>query len=121
MASPPVDEKPGYYPSELEAYPGHICFPYPLTLPQFKVWWKASVESVKELTRLDFNSFNAEWEGAKRLLIEFGEWEIKGVPIGEVKADNVPLEVVSWVCDCAEDYIWPQLSSKKQRTLSTVT
>ena len=55
------------------------------------------------------------------LLTEFGEWAVEGVPVGEAKADRVPLEVMSWVVDCADEYIWPQLSEKKARLLSTVS
>lgn len=115
---------PGYYEPDvdkypnLEKYPGHIQFPYPLELTHFKAWWKTAIESAKELTKLDWETFEGEWEGAKTLLLEYGEWEIKDVPRGHVKENRVSLELVSWVTECADDYIWPQLSVKKARLLS---
>jgi len=115
------DKRPGYYESDVEGYPGHIQFPYPLILPQFKAWWKVAIEPLKTLSKLDFEHFDAEWQGAKVLLTEFGEWAVEGVPVGEAKEDRVPLEVMSWVVDCADDYIGPQLSEKKARLLSTVS
>lgn len=115
---------PGYYEPDIEKYPGladypgHIRFPFPLELPHFKAWWKAAIEAAKNLSKLDWDTFEGEWEASKVLLVEFGEWEIKGVPVGNVRENRVPLELVSWVTECADEYIWPQLSVKKARLLS---
>lgn len=115
------ESAPGRYDSPFEDHPGYIQFPYPMMFPHFRDWWKAAVEPLKNLTRLDFDHLDCEWQGAKKLITEYGEWAIQGVAVGDAKNDNVPLEVISWVEDCAEDYIWPQLSEKKRRLLSTVT
>lgn len=122
MAIPGVKveaSRPGYFESPFEKYPGHIQFPYPLILPQFEAWWKAAIEPLKSLTRLDWGYSSADWAGAKVLLLDYGEWAIQGVAPGEAR-ERPPLEVVSWVCECAAAYLETQLSEKKMLLLSTV-
>ena len=115
------ENRPGYYASPLERYPGHIQFPDPLGLVEFTAWWKVAIHPLKNMDGFDLELFSFEWVGAKALLLEYGERGIKDVPKGKVKEDRVPLPVMSWVSDCADDYIFPQLPKKKQARLLTLT
>lgn len=122
MSTKPKEaQKPGYYPSKLKDYPGYIQFPHPFTYRHFQAWWSKAVAPLKGLTKLDWEATNAEWQGAKELVLEFGEWAIQGVAIGDAREDSLPLEVISFVVDCADDYIAPLLAQKKMRWLSIVT
>lgn len=112
---------PGYYRSELERYPGHIQFPYPFTLAHFRVWWEMSIKPLKNRAKAETNLFVDDWPGARELLVKFGDWKVEGVTLGQLEAGDVPLEVVSWVCDCADEYIAPLLSQKKRLLLSIST
>ncbi len=113
--------QPGRYESPIEAYPGFIQFPYPFTYRHFQTWWKSGVEPIKKLSRLDFEAFNFEWEAVKRLLLDSGDWQIEGIKVGEVETDDVPMEVISFVVQSADEYIYPLLPAKKQLLLSTIT
>lgn len=113
----PDPNKPGRYPSPLEQYPGFIQFPAPLMYAHFKEWWIRTLEPLNDVRKLDFRGFDLEWEGARYLITEFGEWSISGVPIGDVKTGNVPLEVVNFVRQAADHYLFPQLSPKESRLL----
>lgn len=111
--------QPGRYPSPLEKYPGYVQFPPVLMYAHFKLWWQKVLEPLKDVARLDFKGIDLEWEGARDLLLEYGEWQIQGVPVGEVKANHVPLEVVNFVRQAADHYLYPQLSPKELRLLYT--
>lgn len=114
-------EIPGRYESNLAGYPGHIQFPNPLRLAHFKAWWETAITPLKTLTKLDFDHAMSEWKAAAKLILEFGEWEIKSVPRGEVAADQIPVEVVNFVLECADDYIYPLLPEKKRQLIRTAT
>lgn len=113
----PDPDKPGRYPSPLEKYPGFVQFPAPFMYHHFKEWWQRTLEPLKEVAKLDFKGLDLEWEGAKYLLLEFGEWQLSGVPVGDVRSNNVPLEVVNFVRQAADHYLYPQLSPKELRLL----
>ncbi len=113
--------KPGYYESHLKDYPGYIQFPYPFLYHHFKAWWEKAITPLKGMSRVDFKHADCEWQGAKELLLEFGEWAIEGVPVGDAKTDNLPFEVMSFICDAANDYITPKMSLKKQLGLSAIS
>ena len=80
---PDEDKKPelppGWYDSPFDQYPGHIQFPYPLTYPQWKKWWKAAVEPLKQYKALDFDHWDGGWQGSKILILEYGSWDIEKV------------------------------------------
>lgn len=111
----------GRYESNLPEYPGFIQFPYPFTLAHFRAWWELSIRPMKGKAKTETNVFVDDWPGAKELITRFGDWRIDGVSLADLQADNVPMEVVSWVTDCADDYIAPQLSQKKRLLLSIAT
>jgi hypothetical protein len=108
----------GRYESPFADYPGFIAYPYPITETHFKKWWEVAIDPIKNASPLQLERFDYEWNGAKFLLSEFGQWGIDGVAIGEVKAGNCPLEVKEWATDCAVDYIFPKLSPRHQRRLT---
>lgn len=113
---------PGRYASIFEQYPGYIQFPYPLLHnPHLKAWWEKCITPLKEITAFDFAKLDLEWEGARELLVEYGEWQLTGLPVGEVKAGRVPADVVTFVRLAADDYIYPWLSPKDVRLLRTNT
>ena len=114
------DKQPGRFSSPFDQYPGTIQFPYPLTYPQFKKWWAEAVEPLKKYKALDFDHWDGIWNGSKVLVLEYGSWDIENVKAGEVKDDNVPLEVAEWVVTCGRAYIFPQLDPKKRQMLSTL-
>lgn len=114
------ETRPGYFDSPIAAYPGYIQFPHPFTLDAFGKWWKRAVEPVLDAKTMAFASASWEWEGAKHLLLDHGEWAVKSISRDDVVENRVPLEVVSWVEDCQDAYIWPMLSQKKRRRLSTL-
>lgn len=116
-----TDDKPGYYPCELSGYGGHIQFPHPLTWTQVQQWWQKVVEPLKEKSRLDFDYTAVQWQGARDLLLDFGQWELTGPNCsrGDAKADNAPAEIVTFVLESAEAYIVPFLPQRLRRMLST--
>ena len=121
---PDKDKKPelppGWYDSPFDQHPGQIQFPYPLTYPQWKKWWKAAVEPLKEHKALDFAHWDSIWQGSKILILEYGSWDIANVKKGEAEDDNVPLIIEEWVVSCGRAYIFPQLDPKKRQMLSTL-
>jgi hypothetical protein len=114
---------PGRYEPEIEGYSGHIQFPHPMRLPHFKGWWEHAVEPILSKKRLDWDSLDFEWQGAKHLLLEYGKWSVEGEHCkpGDARNDDVPLEIWSWVIECADDFIYPQLPPKKLVRLSSLT
>lgn len=117
----PDPEHPGRYISPLESCPGYIQFPYPFMLRHFKTWWEAGVAPLKNQSPLDYSTFEAEWQGAKGLLLEYGEVSLANVVIGDIREDSLPMEVVAWMCDVTDHYVSPHLSLRKQRLLSIAT
>lgn len=113
--------QPGRYQSNLPGYPGYIQFPYPFTLAHFRAWWEMAIKPAKGKSKADTNLFIDDWPGARELITKYGDWRIENVSLADLQADNVPLEVVSWVADCADEYISPQLSQKKRLLLSIAT
>lgn len=113
--------KPGRFESTLADYPGFIQFPYPFTLAHFRVWWDQSIKPMKGKAKSDTNLFVDDWPGARELIVRFGDWRVEGITLGQIQEDNVPLEVVSWVSDCADEYISPMLSQRKRLLLSIST
>lgn len=108
---------PGRYESPYKRWPGYIQFPDPLELPHFEEYWNTAVKPLKNMTVLDWDRFNFEWIGGRHLLLEYGEWHIEGIPIGEVRNGRIPLELVSWVSDCASGYVFPKLSARQRGAL----
>lgn len=108
----------GRYESSLVGYPGYIQFPYPFTLAHFRTWWELSVKPARSASKADTNIFVDDWPGARELIIKFGDWRIEGVSLADLQSDNVPMEVVGFVTDSADEYITPLLSQKKRLLLS---
>lgn len=115
---------PGRFDCPYERYKGYLAFPSPLTYSHFKEWWKVSVAPLKDLAVLDFDHWDCLFKGAQLLIGEYGEWEIEGpngkIPIGDLKAGNVPLELAEWACVCSRAYIYPMLDPKKSHMLRTL-
>ena len=116
-----TEDKPGFFTSEIDAHPGTIQFPYPLMLEHFREWWKLAVEGAKGTSVLDYAFYQGEWDAAKKLLIEYGEWRIDGLSMNDVLGDRVPQEVVNWVVGCADLYVTDFLPPKARRRLSALS
>jgi hypothetical protein len=112
---------PGKYECRVDGYGGFIQFPYPFTLAHFEAWWSLAVKPQKGKTRTEINLFVDDWPAARELLRKYGDWRVEGVTLGQLESDDVPLEIVSWVVDCADEYISPLLSQKKRLLLSIAT
>ena len=110
-------QRPGYYVSPLEQYPGYLQFPVPLEYPHYKDWWIKTIQPLKEINKFDFARIDLEWEGAKLLLLEWGTWGLSNISPGKVKANQVPIEVVNFVREAADDYLYDLISPKDLRLL----
>ena len=113
-------DRPGRYESPLEKYPGFVQLPDPMMLHHFKAYWEIAVKPLGDLRPIDWDYWQFPLDGVIMLILQFGEWEIEGIPQGEVEAGNIPLEVAEWLLTIGRDYITPQLDPKKQRVVSTV-
>jgi hypothetical protein len=113
-------DKPGQYICDIDGYDGYLQFPHPFMLNHLKAWWEAGVDPLKELESIEWKYWGIEWVGAKLLLLDYGEWTVKGVSQGDIKADNIPAVIEEWVIACAKDFILPQLDPKKRLVLLTV-
>lgn len=120
MATQETKEAQGRFESPLPEFPGFIQFPYPLTLPHFKLWWETAVERMDGLNLTDYALFECEWQAAMTLVLEHGRWGIDGVPPGDVKNGQVHLGVAAWVIECAQDYVTPFLPPKQRLVWSTI-
>lgn len=116
-------EKPGHYEYSANGYSGHIQFPYPLTWSHVKEWWTRVIKPMKDkdLRRLDFEYTDCQWEGARDLLLDYGQWALTGAGVapGDAKNGTVPAEIVTFVIESAEDYLLPFLHPRLRRMLST--
>lgn len=113
-------DKPGKYVCDMAEYPGYIQFPHPFMLSHLKKWWEISVDTLKNVEPVEWKHWSVEWEGAKLLIIDYGEWEIEGVSKGDVKEDNIPAVLEEWALACTKDYVLPLLDPKKRLVLLTV-
>lgn len=114
-------DKPGRYESPFDEYPGYVQFPAPLMLHHVQAWWEKAVEPLANKKRVDYAYWDAEWQAAKALILQFGAWRIESVPQGEVDADRVPAEVVGWVLEVADEYVGPKLPPKMRRLARSVS
>jgi hypothetical protein len=115
-----ADEEPGRYESPLDEYPGHVQLPAPLMLAQFRQYWDIAIKPLGDLRPIDFDYWQRPLDGVLMLIVDYGEWAIDGVALGDVKAGNIPLPVAEWLLTIGREYIMPQLDPKKQRVVSTI-
>ena len=92
------------YPAMVD-YPGYFTLPYPFLDRHTRIWWELAITPVKKLSDFDFAFYDGEWKAAVKLIREHGEWEIEGVPVGDLETDNVPAIVKAWVMQEASLYI----------------
>lgn len=115
------DKEPGKYVSKLNNYPGYVTFPHPFMLSHVKVWWEKAIEAIKDKTALDWEYQTSTWNAAKSLLLDYGEWAIKGVSVADIKNGNVPAEVINLVTEAAGDYVPPFLPQKSRLRIRAIT
>ena len=114
------NDKPGRYESPLEEYPGHVQLPAPIMLPHFQKYWEKAIKPLGDLAPIDWEYWQGPLDGVIVLIVEYGEWSIKGVALGDVKAGNIPLPVAEWLLTIGREYIVPQLDPKKRLAVSTL-
>lgn len=114
------NERPGRYESPIVKYPGYVQLPDPLMLAHFRAYWETAVKPLGDLRPIDWDYWQKPLDGVILLIVDYGDWGIDGVALGDVKAGNIPLEVAEWLLSIGRDYITPQLDPKKQRVVSTI-
>lgn len=114
------DEHPGRYTSPIEEYPGYVQFPAPMMLNHFRAYWEQVIEPLKKLTEVEWQTWQKPLDGALMLIAEYGDWQIEGIKIGDVRDGNAPLAIAEWLPVISRDYILPQLDPKQRRVVSTV-
>lgn len=107
----------GRYEYPFDDHKGYINFPFPIQFPHFEKWWKTVIVAQRGKGEADWEYVNNPWLGCRDLILEFGEWGITGIPIGDVKENRVPLEVVTWVKQCGLDYVLDKLDPKEARLI----
>jgi hypothetical protein len=95
--------------SELDAYPGYFMLPDPFLERHMRTWWTFAVEKLKGVGQLEFEFFDSEWHAAIALIMNYGEWDVVGVPIGDIQTDSVPMDVKKWVMEATSNYVYPFL------------
>lgn len=108
-------DKPGRFVSEIPGYPGHFSLPHPFLDRHMRLWWQTAFEDVRDVSRIEYEAYNAEWNAAAALIRDFGEWSIENVPPGDLDTDNVPMVVKTWVMAKASEYVYPFLMPKQKR------
>jgi hypothetical protein len=98
-------------------YPGHFTLPNPFLDRHTKVWWEIAINPLKKLSEFDFAFYDGEWQAAIKLNLEYGEWDIEGVPVGDLTTDSVPAIVKAWVMQEASSYIYPFLPFNIRRKI----
>ena len=126
----PCEEKVknGHFDSEcrLDLFPGLVDYPGYFTLPNpfldrhTHVWWELAISPVKKLSEFDFAFYDGEWQAAIKLIADFGEWEVEGVPIGDLATDGVPAIVKAWVMQEASLYIGNFLPFRLRLKMSAI-
>lgn len=103
------ENKPGYFVSELDEYPGWFQLPHPFLNRHIKVWWDIAVKPTKTLDRFDLEMYRGDYDAAVRLIRDYGEWHVDGVTLADLEGEDVPAAVFKWVSDAASGYIFPFL------------
>lgn len=116
----PSEDKPGYYDDPPEGYPGHVQLPAPTMLPHFTAYWEVAIKPLGDLRPIDWGYWQGPLDGVILLIVDYGEWAIDKVPLGEVKQGNIPLPLVGWLLGIGREYILPQLDPKLRAVVSTV-
>ena len=109
--------KLGHFECALCDYPGYFKLPNPFLDRHMKIWWEVAVNPLKKLSEFDWAFYDGEWQAAVELIRDFGEWEIEGVPAGDLTTDGVPAIVKAWVMQEANAYIYPFLPYNIRRKM----
>ena len=110
------DEKPGYFESEIDEYPGSFTLPHPFLDRHMRCWWDAAFKQ-REGDVMDYDYAEFEWKAYVALILEFGEWTVKGVSKGDLDGGGMPMVVKSWVTQEASNYIIPFVPPNRLRGL----
>lgn len=122
MADKDKAAEPGFYESSFDDYPGSIRFPHPfLYAPHFQEYWAKAIEPSKDLLMINWDAHDLAWQGAHHLIVQYGEFNVKGISKADFEAGRVPLKVQQWVLKCAREYIEPELGPKVRPVVVTLT
>ena len=78
------------------------------------------VDKNKDLEKTDLEFHLNKWRAFRTLLVDFDGWHIDHIPVGDVKEDNVPVDVMSFVVVLGEQYVLNQLSPKQVAVLRSI-
>ena len=90
------EDRPGYFESEIDEYPGSFTLPHPILDRHMRKWWDVAF-SQREGDVLDYDYAEFEWKAYVALILEFGSWDVDGVPKGDLDGGGMPMVVKSWV------------------------
>jgi hypothetical protein len=110
----------GYCTSPYEEYPGYIQFPHPLMLRHVSQWWQAAVKANEDISREEIKYHLNQWHAYRDMILDNDGWHIENVTPGEVKADEVPSLLVSFILQVGESYVVNQLSPKQRGVLRSL-
>ena len=111
------DDKPGYFESEIDGYPGSFTLPHPFLDRHMREWWDAAFKKRKGTDVVDYEYAEFEWEAYVALITKYGSWDVEGVPVGDLDGGGMPMVVKAWVVQEASTYIIPFVPQNRLRGL----
>jgi len=108
---------------DLEKYgDGRLQMPPSFSRQYYRAWVKAAqliIPNGEEAQLFKYSLFGRSWQSALTLITK---WNVPGVPRSALSEDGVgvPLELASWVVDCADDYLGARLNLKKLHSPSAI-
>lgn len=115
------EENPGYFESEIDEYPGSFTLPHPFLDRHMRCWWDAAFLQRKGIDALDYDYAECEWKAVVALITKYGEWKVKGVPVGDLEGDGMVMEVKRWVMMEVDNYVYPFVPPNRLRQVAGIT
>lgn len=101
---------------------GHISIPDPLMLDHLREWWGIVMEGLKqgEFSRLQNAFWDLELEGAMKLVLDYGEWAVPSIKVGDARNGKLPAKVAEFVRSQVTDYVAKNLDPKRAALIHSV-
>lgn len=110
-------EKPGVFATESKEYPGTFSFPAPVLDMHMREYWRTAVEEAKELPRIDYAAFDAEYTAIKNLIVD---WNVPNVPKADLDGQHAPAELKRRIMEAGKMYLYPFLTPAQLRVVSVI-